>query len=140
MKDVLVATDLVGCRYRLVQRRAHPDIPRTPTGQARAERHAAAIEAALALVPRKGPGSFRRIDLEGTDFERAMATLEALAYGYTHITNAVFSTNEWMVRVELLIREGESYTPVIVSDHRVARPNEKSRAVVVPTHRLGLSE
>ncbi|MCQ9676434.1 TM0106 family RecB-like putative nuclease [Corynebacterium sp. BF-R-2] len=140
MKDVLVATDLVGCRYRLVQRRAHPDTPRTPTGQARAERHAAAIEAALALIPRTGPGRFRRIDLEGTDFERAMATLEALAYGYTHITNAVFSTDEWMVRVELLVRDGENYSPVIVSDHRVARPNENGRTLVVPTHRLGLSE
>ena len=140
MKDVLVATDLVGCRYRLVQRRAHPDIPRTSVSQARAERHAAAIEAALALVPRTGPGRFRRIDLEGTDFERAMATLEALAYGYTHITNAVLSTSEWMVRVELLVRDGDNYSPVIVSDHRVARPHEHARTPVVPTHRLGLSE
>lgn len=140
MKDVLVATDLVGCRYRLVQRRAHPEIPRTAVSQARAERHAAAIDAALARLPKKGPGRFRRIDLEGDEFERALATLEALAHGYTHITNAVFSTEEWMVRVELLVRDGEKYSPVIVSDHRVARLHEGARTLVVPTHRLGLSE
>ncbi|MDK7885210.1 TM0106 family RecB-like putative nuclease [Corynebacterium striatum] len=140
MKDVLGAADLVGCRYRLVQRRAHPEIPRTHASLARAERHAAAVDAALANLPVKAPGRFRRIDIEGDEWERSMATLEALAYGYTHITNAVFATDEWKVEVDLLLQEGEKYTPVIVSNHRVARRNERARTLAVPTHRIGLSE
>lgn len=130
----------MGCRYRVVQRRAHPDVPRTHASLARAERHAAAIAAVLAKLPRKAPGRFRRIDLEGTDWERSMATLEAMAAGYTHITNAVLSTATWMVKVELLLREGEAYTPIIVSNHRIARPHSSARTPAVPTHRLGLSQ
>ena len=140
VEDVVVASDLVGCRYRLVQRRAHPEMPRTHASIARAERRAAAVDAVMHMFPRKGPGRFRRIDLEGDEWERSMRTLEALASGYTHITNAVFATEEWMVRVDLLLREGDRYTPVIVSNHRVARKNEQRKTLAVPTHRLGLSE
>ena len=104
---MVVASDLVGCRYRLVQRRAHPKMPRTHASIARAERHAAAAEAVMQMFPRKGSGRFRRIDLEGDEWERSMRTLEALASGYTHITNAVFATEEWMVRIDLLLREGD---------------------------------
>ncbi len=43
----------------------------------------------MANLPVKAPGRFRRIDMEGDEWERSMATLEALAYGYTHITNAL---------------------------------------------------
>ena len=67
----------------------------------------------MEMFPRKGSGRFRRIDLEGEEWERSMRTLEALASGYTHITNAVFATEEWMVRVDLLLREGDKYTPII---------------------------
>ena len=137
---MVVASDLVGCRYRLVQRRAHPEMPRTHASIARAERHAAAVEAVMEMFPRKGSGRFRRIDLEGDEWERSMRTLEALASGYTHITNAVFATEEWMVRVDLLLREGDKYTPIIVSNHRVARKNDTKTTPAVPTHRLGLSE
>lgn len=140
MEDVVVASDLVGCRYRLAQRRAHPEIPRTRASIARAERHSAAVDAVMELFPRKAPGRFRRIDLEGDDWERAMATLEAIASGYTHITNAVFATEKWKVHVELLLREAGSYTPIIVSNHRVARKHPKKTTLAVPTHRLGLSE
>ncbi|MDN6646321.1 TM0106 family RecB-like putative nuclease [Corynebacterium flavescens] len=139
MKDVLIASDLVGCRYRLVQRRAHPDTPRTHASLARKQRHDAAVELVLAALPAKAPGRFRRIDLVGDDWERSLATLEAIAAGYTHITNAVFSTREWMVKAELLLKEEGGYTPVIVSNHRVARRNERHSTLVVPTHRLGLS-
>ena len=48
----------------------------------------------MEMFPRKGSGRFRRIDLEGDEWERSMRTLEALASGYTHITNAVFATEE----------------------------------------------
>lgn len=140
VKDVLGAADLVGCRYRLVQRRAHPEIQPTEASKARAERHVAAVEAAMANLPVKAPGRFRRIDLEGDEWERSMATLEALAYGYTHITGAIFATGEWKVEIDLLLREGEAYTPIIVSNHRVARRNENARTLAVPTHRVGLSE
>ena len=37
-----------------------------------------------------------------------MATLEALAYGYTHITNAVFATDEWKVEVDLPCKRAKS--------------------------------
>ena len=140
VEDVVVASDLVGCRYRLVQRRAHPEMPRIHASIARAERHAAAVEAVMEMFPRKGSARFRRIDLEGDEWERSMRTLEALASGYTHITNAVFATEEWMVRVDLLLREGDKYTPIIVSNHRVARKNDTKTTPAVPTHRLGLSE
>ncbi|WP_448856093.1 TM0106 family RecB-like putative nuclease [Corynebacterium camporealensis] len=140
MREVIVAGDLVGCQYRQVQRRAHPEIPRTHASQARARRHAAAVDHVLDLLPRKAPGRFRRVDLEGDAWERSMATLEALAYGYTHITGAVFSTDTWQVEVDLLLREGDKYTPIIVSNHRVARPHSTKKTLAVPTHRLGLSE
>ncbi|PJW28080.1 recombinase RecB, partial [Escherichia coli] len=70
----------------------------------------------------------------------SMRTLEAVVSGYTHITNAVFAPEEWMVHVDVLLREGDKYTPIIVSNHRVARKNDTKTTLAVPTHRLGLSE
>ena len=100
---MVVASDLVGCRYRLVQRRAHPEMPRTHASIARAERHAAAVEAVMEMFPRKGSGRFRRIDLEGDEWERSMRTLEALASGYTHITNAAVSYTHLTLPTILLV-------------------------------------
>ena len=62
---MVVASDLVGCRYRLVQRRAHPEMPRTHASIARAERHAAAVEAGVSL------DGFR---IEETEHSHAAAT------------------------------------------------------------------
>lgn len=144
--DEMKASDLVGCRYRLRQRRRHPEIPRTHQAQARAERHAAARETVLAKLPAKSDRRatpFRRIDLgplpAADPWERELLTLEALAAGATHITGAVFSNGTWRVEVDLLLREGDCYSPVLVSNHRVARPHPSRRTPAVPTHRLGLS-
>src|SRR5699024_2906864 len=146
------ASDLVGCRYRLVQRRNHPEAPRTDAAQARAERYDAAREAVWANFPRKSDSRrtpFRRIDLgplpAPDPWLRSLETLEALATGATHITGAVFANEQWIVGVDMLVRAGAStsdvaYTPVMVSSHRVARKHDKATTPGVPTHRLGLSK
>jgi predicted RecB family nuclease len=146
------ASDLVGCRYRLVQRRNHPEAPRTDAAQARAERYDAAREAVWEKFPRKSDSRrtpFRRIDLgplpAPDPWLRSLETLEALATGATHITGAVFANEQWIVGVDMLVREGAStsdaaYTPVMVSSHRVARKHDKATTPGVPTHRLGLSK
>src|SRR5699024_2085138 len=92
------ASDLVGCRYRLVQRRNHPEAPRTHAAQARAERYDAAREAVWEKFPRKSDSRrapFRRIDLgplpAPDPWLRSLEALEALATGATHITGAVFA-------------------------------------------------
>lgn len=146
------ASDLVGCRYRLVQRHTHPEVPRTEAAQARADRYDAARSAVWENFPRKSDSRripFRRIDLGPIPAEdpwlRSLETLEALATGATHITGAVFVNEKWLVGVDMLVREGASvsngsYTPVMVSTHRVARKHDKAKTLGVPTHRLGLSE
>ena len=148
------ASDLVGCHYRLVQRRAFPDVPRTEAAQARADRYDAARESVWEKFPQKSDSRrtpFRRIDLGPLPAEdpwsRSLETLEALAVGATHITGAVFATDEWIVGVDMLVKEAsagasasDAYTPVIVSSHRVARKHDTVKTLGVPTHRLGLSE
>ena len=125
------ASDLVGCRYRLVQRHTHPEVPRTEAAQARADRYDAARNAVWENFPRKSDSRrtpFRRIDLGPIPAEdpwlRSLETLEALATGATHITGAVFANEKWLVGVDMLVREGAlarsgSYTPVMVSTHRL---------------------
>ncbi|MDN6465929.1 MAG: TM0106 family RecB-like putative nuclease [Corynebacterium casei] len=146
------ASDLVGCRYRLVQRHTHPEVPRTEAAQARADRYDAARSAVWENFPRKSDSRripFRRIDLGPIPAEdpwlRSLETLEALATGATHITGAVFANEKWLVGGDMVGREGASasngsYTPVMVSTHRVARKHDKAKTLGVPTHRLGLSE
>ena len=152
MENQVRASDLVGCRYRLVQRRSHADVPRTEAAQARADRYDAAREAVWENFPRKADSRripFKRMDLGPIPAEdpwlRSLETLEALASGATHITGAVFANEKWVVNVDMLVREGASaskglYTPVMVSTHRVARKHDKAKTLAVPTHRLGLSE
>lgn len=152
MKDVISASDLVGCRYRLVQARAHPDIPRTASAQARAQRHAAARAAVMAKLPARPDNrrqQFKRIDLGPLPPEdpwlRAQQTLEALASGASHITGALLDGElpggaRWQVNVDLLLREDAGYTPVMVSNHRVARKHATRTLPGVPTHRVGLSQ
>ncbi|WP_244977398.1 TM0106 family RecB-like putative nuclease [Corynebacterium lizhenjunii] len=137
------ASDLVGCRYRLVQRRAHPDVPATPAAQARAERADAARAAVLAHLP--GPSkNFRCLDLdtEADRWEREMATLEAMATGAHLITHAAFAYDTWQVDVDALVREGDAYLPLLITNHRVARRVQSAGSPslpAVPTHRVGLS-
>ncbi|MDY3127033.1 MAG: TM0106 family RecB-like putative nuclease [Corynebacterium sp.] len=143
------ASDLVGCHYRLVQRRRFPEVGPTEASISRAERTVAARAAAWGNLPVKGDSKrfpFRRFDLgplpAADPWLRSLETLEALAAGATHITGALLCTDEWEVAVDVLVRDRDSglYTPVIVSNHRVARRHESRRIPGVPTHRLGLSD
>lgn len=143
-------SDLVGCRYRRVQARRFPDMPHTHLSQARAVRADAARLAVLSKLPSR-PDSrakrFRRIDLgplgpvpEEELFYRYLSTLEAMAAGYTHITGGVLETGNLVAPVDILLREGEAYTPINVSNHRVERKSPRHTCYSVPTYRLGLSE
>lgn len=140
-------TDLVGCRYRQVQHRRHPDTPPTTAGRHRAARLAAAraeVHALLPVAPAIGdPKRFLRVDVapgEDAEFE----TLEALAAGANLITGAVFrsrtSGSGFQLEVDALARLGDgTYLPVIVSNHRVARQREGFTMSAVSTARLGLA-
>lgn len=148
MNDKVRASDLVGCRYRLRQKRAHPEIPPTPHALERAARQGLGRHTAWDNFPVKSDSRrtpFRRIDLGPLpvpaceEWERDMATLEAIAAGFTHIVGASFTAASWRVEVDLLLREEGAYTPIIVSNHRVARPHKTATTPGVPTHRLGLS-
>ncbi len=167
MSDKISASDLVGCRYRLVQRRAHPEIPRTHAAEARAERFAAARELVMTkLATKRGPGDgkalFKRIDLGSLPAPdpdaRYLDTLEALAAGATMITGAVLESSartlagkaeDYLVNVDVLVKDAgpqskgagaqAGYIPVIVSNHRAARRHATATTPAVNTHRLGLS-
>lgn len=146
------AADLVGCRYRQVQRFVHPEVPRTRAARMRLERVAAARDAVHALLPaRPARGDrqrFVRVDVppvpHDTDpFPAEMATLEALASEANLITGAVFTGRsvgvDWRVDVDLLVRRPDgTYLPVIISNHRVARADDRVTTPVIATARLGL--
>ncbi len=158
--DRLRPADLVGCRYRLVQRRRHPQVPRTEPARRRLERLTLArgiVFDALPTRPGLGDGRGRRFlrvdvplppadELSTEDLEEAeLGTLEALAAEANLITGAVFTGAshgvDWRVHVDILVRRPNgTYLPVIVSNHRVARPHEGATMPVVATSRLGLSE
>lgn len=161
--DRLRPADLVGCRYRLVQRRRHPLVPRTEPARRRLGRLALARRTVLDALPtRPGLGDgrsrrFLRVDvplpsggedpgLSEDDLEQAeFDTLEALAAEANLITGAVFAGTSdgvgWRVRVDVLVRRPDgNYLPVIVSNHRVARHREGGSVPVIATSRLGLGE
>ena len=157
----VVAADLVGCRYRFVQRQRHPEVPPTDASVARTERLLAARHIVMDQLPtRRGFGDgrskpFLRIDLDParSGDERALAdaefaTLEALAAEATLITGALFrgvdeaTGHPWRVSVDVLVRETDdsgSYLPVIVSNHRAAQPDPRRTMSAIATNRLGLS-
>ena len=145
--------DLVGCRYRLRQRLAHPEVGPTPAGQSRQAQLAAARALVFAALPVKravGDGrgkAFVRVDLATADTSEELAlrdgeTREALRRGAHLITRAVLCGEIDGVRVvceiDVLVRTDAGYMPVIVSNHRVARKDPASLALMVPTGRLGL--
>lgn len=106
-------------------------------------------------VPSLGdPRNFLRIDIppQGRDDADAtdadpdapwFATLEALAAQATIITNPVLLGKDngraWRVRLDALVRRPEgTYMPVLISNHRVARPHPQKTIKVMATARLGL--
>lgn len=117
--------------------------------QERAEAARAAVDALLPVRPARGDRQrFLRIDvpsvpLEDDSFHAELATLEALAAQADLITGAVFTGTsagvEWRVDVDVLVRrEDDTYLPVVVSNHRVARADDRTRTPVIATARLGL--
>lgn len=140
-------SDLVGCRYRLVQRRRQPATGPTPAGLQRAERRKTARAEFLALLPTApaigDPKRFLRIDIPATE-NAEFETLEALAADANLITGAVFRGNtagqSWYLEVDALVKlPAGGYLPVIVSNHRVARAREGFQMRAISTRRLGLA-
>lgn len=133
-------SDLVGCRFRAVQRAAHPGIGPTEAGQARLERLEAARSVVFELLPtRAALGDrqyFSRFDAQGSYF----ATLEALAAGDTLITDAVLEVDGLETDVDILIAYEDGYLPVIVTNHRAARPFPGGSAPYLAVPRLGLGK
>ncbi|WP_237559263.1 TM0106 family RecB-like putative nuclease [Corynebacterium pilosum] len=147
------ASDLVGCRYRLRQRLEYPEVGPTDSGIARAERLQAArdvVYAALPTAPALGDGRRRRFqrvdipaDLPADPADVEDQTRQALRTRAHLITNARLSgridDHPVTVHIDVLVRTpANTYRPVMVSNHRVARPAEKATMQAVSTARLGL--
>ena len=146
---LLQPSDLVGCRYRLSQKQRHPDIPPTDTTYARRRRLALARRQATALLPthpqRGDKKLFHRVDLGTLDDaeDRWFATLEALAAQATIITDAMLHTtcggHAFAVPIDALVRRPDgNYMPVLITNHRIIRPDPNRSIQVMSTRRLGL--
>lgn len=142
----LTPSDLVGCRYRQVQRVRYPEIEPLPaTMQRRARRYVGVkqVFSRLAQEPKKrGRIPFTRIDLDNEADFAEFDTLEAIAAGATIITGAVFTGElegvAWEVAADVLVRNPNgTYLPVMVSNHRVARPDPHRHMQAIAVSRLG---
>ncbi|MEJ6013914.1 TM0106 family RecB-like putative nuclease [Corynebacterium sp. H127] len=131
-------SELVGCRYRAVQRAAHPDVPPTEAAQARAARIDAALAAVHNLLPQSPAMGdaryFRRVSAGKSYFE----TLECLAAGDTLITEAVLEWGRFQITVDILVAFEDGYLPIMVSNHRAARNHSGVQARYLAVPRLGL--
>lgn len=146
------ASDLVGCRYRLRQRAAHPDAPPLPDALARQPQIDAARAIVLDSLPVKravGDGRrklFRRVDLDpALTPEQAFAeTRAAMRSRANLITNATLAGevegHHVIADIDILVRTDHGYAPVVISNHRVARPHPEAELAMVAVNRLGLSE
>lgn len=127
-------TDLLGCRYRSVQRRRFPNVLPTEVSRQRAARALQGRREALSLLPTAPlPGDFMRISVSGERETRA-----ALDAGANVIIDAEFVVAGVRVHIDALIRTPDGYLPVVISSHRVARPAPMLKQEVIPTRRLGL--
>ncbi|WP_377739278.1 TM0106 family RecB-like putative nuclease [Corynebacterium choanae] len=70
-------------------------------------------------------------------------TLEAMAAGATIITGARLSVTvdgqEFQLAIDVLVKNGDTYLPVLLSQHRVARPHAGASQLLIGTKRLGLA-
>ncbi|MEE4025539.1 TM0106 family RecB-like putative nuclease [Gordonia sp. PKS22-38] len=130
---VLHPRDLAGCEHRLALDNAHPDMvrsrPDTPEAQRRkaaaADHRASVRELIRGLHSDQPPGTVVLIDPTGDHAARVAATQAACAAGADWIWGAALPTDRVVGRrgdVELLIRDGAGYVPVIVVNHRVSYP------------------
>lgn len=147
------ASDLVGCRYRLRQRRAHPAIPPLPDAVERQPQIDAGRAAVFGLLPtrralgdgRRKPFSTLHIDPALALDEREATTRKAMANRTTLIVDGaltgVIDGVPVLAEVDILVRQDSGdYLPVIVSNHRVARASQSSIMQFIPTRRLGLGK
>lgn len=192
LDQLLSPSDLVGCRYRQLQKRRHGEVAHSDVAKNRRRRLESAREIVGSLFPTSPQigdnRHFFRVDLDAvdesdpSDIDRAwLETLEALAAGAHFIHNAVLQGRssitidaglatldddhgapaqlgstamlgaseskrqaharrvDWYVRVDALVRRKDgTYYPVLVTNHRVARPDPTRRVKVISTSRLGL--
>ena len=147
------AGDLVGCRYRLRQRLAHPEIPPLPEAVERQPQIDAGRAAVFGLLPERralGDGrrkAFSRLTLDPAlrVAEREARTRKAIKDRTTLIIDGALSGVvdgiAVLAEIDILVRQDDgTYLPVIVSNHRVARPSQTATMQFIPTHRLGLGK
>ncbi|SIS48775.1 RecB family nuclease, putative, TM0106 family [Corynebacterium appendicis CIP 107643] len=147
------AGDLVGCRYRLRQRLAHPEIPPLPEAVERQPQVDAGRAAVFGLLPERralGDGrrkAFSRLTLDPAlrVAEREARTRKAIKDRTTLIIDGALSGVvdgiAVLAEIDILVRQDDGrYLPVIVSNHRVARPSQTATMQFIPTHRLGLGK
>lgn len=94
---------------------------------------------------KRGRIPFTRADLDNDAELAEFDTLEAIAAGDTLITGAVFTGTlegvAWEVQVDVLVRNPDgTYMPVMVSNHRVARPDPHKTMQGIAVTRLGLGQ
>lgn len=142
------ASDLVGCRFKLRQRQRYPEITSETPQQLEAAR--AAVLAQLPIKRALGDGAgkrFVRVDAGGD----AGATARAMRGGAHLIVNAklrgIVAGIAVDADVDVLVRDAAAaeagatiYAPVLVSNHRVARPHPQSTLEYIPVARLGLGK
>ena len=147
------ASDLVGCRYRLRQRIAHPEIPPLPEAERRQPLIDAGRAAVFTLLPvRRAMGDGRRKPFSRVDIDPAADvfaaeghTRAALAKSTTLITNGALTGTidgvPVVAEIDILARlEDGTYLPVVISNHRVARSSPSATLRFIPTRRLGLGK
>lgn len=143
----LTPSDLVGCRYRQVQRQRFPDIAPLEASVQRRARREVGLTSVLEKLPvppqKRGRVPFIRIDLDPADDFAEFDTLEAIAAQANLITGAVFAGVwdgvAWEVAADILVLQVDgTYLPVMVSNHRVARPSQHGQMSAIATARLGL--
>lgn len=130
-----------------MQRVRFPEIEPLPATIQRRERRQVGLSEVLDRLPeqpeKRGRIPFTRVGLDSDDELAEFATLEALAAGDNIITGAVFSGVldgvAWEVLVDVLVRNPDgTYMPVMVSNHRVARPDPYKTMQGIAVSRLGL--
>lgn len=137
--------DLVGCRYRPIQRLKHPQVEATQQSAQRKLRLEHARNEVLALLPHKASlgdkRNFHRVDLDPEDPNIELLTLEAMATQADLITSPVLADIGFSVSLDAIIRRKDgTYMPVLVTNHRVARPDARRTLRVIDTPRLGLGQ
>lgn len=116
----------MGCRYRAVQRAAHPDVPPTEASLARMKRLDVARDTVFEALPAHVSAGLSYFD-----------TLEAIAYGHRVITDAFFEIDGLSAEIDILVAVDGGYLPIIISNHRAARSVAGRSAQFLNVSRLG---